>query len=107
MHIGMPADEVKVLDETNHLDGHLIKQKYLVVRLNIKKLCNYTVYILANLHDAVHTGDFTKSLNHRFQCFSVRLDEVKLAFILGNLLGFVIHFGFGNVALTNKAQDGN
>jgi hypothetical protein len=36
MHIGVPANEIKVLDETNHLDGHLIKQRYWVARLNIK-----------------------------------------------------------------------
>jgi hypothetical protein len=107
MHIGVPADEIKVLDETNHLDRHLIKQRYRVARLNIKECCNHAAYVGANHHDAVYACDFAESFNRSFQYFMVRLDEVKLAFILGNLLGFVIRFNFSNVALTKEAQDGN
>ena len=91
-NIGMPTDEIKVLDETNHLDGHLIKQRYWIARLNIKKCCNHTAYIRANLHDAVHARDFAESFNRSIQYFTVRLNEVELAFIFGNLLCFAIHF---------------
>ena len=107
MHIGVPADEIKVLDETYHFDGHLIKQLYWVARLNIKECCNHAAYNHTNLHDAVHDHVFAESFNRRFQCSTVSFDEAKLVFILGNLLGFAIRFNFGNVALANKAQDGN
>ena len=63
-HIGVPADEIEVLDETYHPDGHLIKQWYWVAMLDTKECHNQATYVRANLHDAIHACDFVESFDH-------------------------------------------
>ena len=107
LHIVLPAYEVKMLDKTYRLDGHLIKQRHWIARLDIKDCCNHTTNPRANIHDAVHAHDLTKPFNHSLQYLTMRFDEIEHALILCYLLSFAMRFDLHNVALTNKAQDGD
>jgi hypothetical protein len=96
-----------MLDNLNHLDTDGVEQGNRISIPKVKRGSDHTANNCTNLEDAIHIVDLAQTFDGSLQCTAMGFDKVKLALIFCNLLSHVTGINFPNIALLNKAQNGN
>jgi hypothetical protein len=107
VHVFVPADEIKLLDEADCFDADIVEKGDWVAWTDVKECSDDAAHNCTSFHDAVHTGDLAEAHNCGLQCLAVGINKVKLLFVFRNLFGLTRRFNLCGVALPNKTQNGD
>jgi hypothetical protein len=103
----IPLDELGMLDHFNGLDANGIEQGDRISGPNVKDGYGHTTNICADLDNALHILDFAHTFDGGFDPLAMRFDKVELSLVPSNLLGIAMSIDLLQIALSNKAQNGN